>query len=366
MQQHKKFFSFIIPIYNAEKHIANCLDSLLNQDIDQAEYEILCINDGSTDASLEILQNYAATYNNIVIINKSNEGVAIARNTGLNLAQGDYIWFIDADDWLTRDCLGTIKLQILKNVPSVVKIQFDWIKAQWRIDECIENVLQKEKVDFFIEDPYIREDIIGVWSFIIKKEIILNNKHKFFDNLHYGEDVLFIRELFDIMRLESSVCESKHRVLYLKNDIFYYYRQHDDSAMHNRWIKNKTKYMDALLKLAHIDLTHMLDTTKPSWYTKQYEELYYDRMYNYMIYWLPSSDFKLLDHLRFLKEEGLYPKKVSREIRKKLIQSNGVISKIKLIYKFYAFQFVWLYPIYYKQMKSKYINAAQTEVQNDL
>ena len=107
----------------------------MNQDIDKSMYEIICVNDGSTDGSFAILKEYEKQYDNVVLIDKENEGVSIARNIGLEKARGDYVWFIDADDWVARQCFGIIKQEIEKYDPSVVQIGFDWIKAEWRIAE---------------------------------------------------------------------------------------------------------------------------------------------------------------------------------------------------------------------------------------
>ena len=97
--------SIIVPVYNVENYISQCLDSLLDQDFDQNDYEIIIINDGSIDRSLEISQNYANLNSQIKLINKKNEGVASARNCGMNAANGKYIYFIDSDDYLLPNSL---------------------------------------------------------------------------------------------------------------------------------------------------------------------------------------------------------------------------------------------------------------------
>lgn len=100
--------TFVVPVYNAEKYLAECLDSLLKQNVDK---EILCINDGSTDNSLHILQEYSEKYAEIRIIDKTNEGVSKARNLGIEQAKGRYLWFVDADDYLlVEDMYELIKL----------------------------------------------------------------------------------------------------------------------------------------------------------------------------------------------------------------------------------------------------------------
>lgn len=97
--------SIIIPVYNVEPYLAQCLDSAVNQDYDNLE--IIAINDGSTDASLEILETFRARHGNLIVRSIKNQGVSIARNTGLELAIGEYILFVDSDDFLERHAVST-------------------------------------------------------------------------------------------------------------------------------------------------------------------------------------------------------------------------------------------------------------------
>ena len=103
------FLSFIVPVYNAETYLAECLRSLEEQDIPKKDYEILCVNDGSTDSSPSILAEFSAQYPNLTVIHKENGGVTTARNAGLDAAQGDYIWFVDADDFIKPGILSSLR-----------------------------------------------------------------------------------------------------------------------------------------------------------------------------------------------------------------------------------------------------------------
>lgn len=96
-------FSIIIPVYNVKQYLHDCLNSVLNQRF--LNYEVICINDGSTDGSSLILDEYAAKYSNISIINQENKGLSAARNAGIRAAKGDYIFFLDSDDWIEPDTL---------------------------------------------------------------------------------------------------------------------------------------------------------------------------------------------------------------------------------------------------------------------
>ena len=117
------FLSFIIPIYNCEKYICECLDSCLEQNINASDYEIICINDGSTDNSSKILEYYAQKHTNIFLINKSNGGVSIARNKGIEASKGDYIWFLDADDFIQENILADLKSIANRDSSDRIKVQ---------------------------------------------------------------------------------------------------------------------------------------------------------------------------------------------------------------------------------------------------
>lgn len=94
--------SVVIPVYNVEKYLERCLDSIVGQTLSSSELEIICVDDGSTDASPDILNRYAATHPNLHVINQKNAGSSIARNRGIEAATGDYIHFVDSDDTLSR------------------------------------------------------------------------------------------------------------------------------------------------------------------------------------------------------------------------------------------------------------------------
>ncbi len=104
-------FSIIIPVYNVEQYLTKCLDSVVNQTYND-EYEVICVNDGSTDSSLAILEEYEEKHDKIKIINQENRGLSEARNTGIRQAKGKYIWFIDSDDWIEDDALNILHKKI--------------------------------------------------------------------------------------------------------------------------------------------------------------------------------------------------------------------------------------------------------------
>jgi len=107
--------SIIVPVFNVEKFLEKCILSLVNQDIDCHVYEIIAINDGSTDSSSIILENLKQKISNLIIINQENKGLSGARNTGFNAAQGDYIICVDSDDYLLPNTLKHLLYLVKKN-----------------------------------------------------------------------------------------------------------------------------------------------------------------------------------------------------------------------------------------------------------
>lgn len=132
-------FSIIIPVYNGEKHIEKCLNSIENQTY--SNYEVIVINDGSTDDTLSILKNY-----DVEIIDKENEGQGIARNRGINKAKGDYILFVDADDFLDKKTLEKIN-EILENKKYDI-ITYGYIIEEKPLNSFLLNIEGEIKEDF--------------------------------------------------------------------------------------------------------------------------------------------------------------------------------------------------------------------------
>lgn len=117
--------SIIVPVYNVAELIKKCVDSLLCQDIPSEEYEILLINDGSTDNSLQIIENLARKHSNIKVYSKPNGGQSSARNWGLRHALGKYIWFVDSDDFIETNVLGKVLGKVEKDSLDVLCFSFE-------------------------------------------------------------------------------------------------------------------------------------------------------------------------------------------------------------------------------------------------
>ncbi len=124
MKQNSIKISIVIPVYNVEKYVKRCIDSCLNQNLPSDEYEIIVVNDGSTDNSLKLVQEYKLANLNITVLSQNNQGLSMARNNGLDIARGEYIWFVDSDDWIENNCLGDILGIIEVSSPDIIQIGF--------------------------------------------------------------------------------------------------------------------------------------------------------------------------------------------------------------------------------------------------
>lgn len=114
--------SIIVPVYKTEQYLRKCLSSILDQDVDKSLYEVIIVNDGSSDNSQIIIDEYCAKYENVSCIVQSNQGLSMARNNGVEQAEGEYIWFIDSDDWVEPQSINYI-LTECKYGPDLISIR---------------------------------------------------------------------------------------------------------------------------------------------------------------------------------------------------------------------------------------------------
>ena len=176
--------SVIVPVYNMEKYLSRCLTSLINQTID--DLEIIVVNDGSTDKSDEIIKEYKKANNNIRYVTKENGGLSSARNFGLLYATGEYIAFLDSDDYVDRNMYKKMYEKAKEHNSDYVECDFLWqYDDHQKIDTGIRYTNKKEM--------FVTARVVA-WNKLIKREIILENKLQFPVGLYY-EDVEFFYKL---------------------------------------------------------------------------------------------------------------------------------------------------------------------------
>lgn len=207
--------SVIIPVYNVENFLEKCLDSVCNQTL--SNIEIICINDFSTDNSFEILKKYAQKDSRIKIIDfKDNKGVAIARNTAIEQAQGEFIGFVDSDDWIDLDFYEKLYNKAVETNSELVIGNVKEVNPEFGHYE----VAEKSKINKYYFVGYF-------WLGLYKRELLLSKNIRFLDGIKYGEDRL-------LPLMATHYAKNFDVVL----DTFYYYNQNPNS------VTIKTKYTD--------------------------------------------------------------------------------------------------------------------------
>ena len=176
--------SIIVPIYGVEQYLRKCVDSLLAQDIPSSEYEIILVDDGGKDKCPQISDNYAAVHKNIRVVHRENGGLSAARNSGIEVAQGEYIMFVDSDDYIEPNVLKELLEQVERDNLDVLRYRLQYVNPQY-------EVFNPYKIDPFKGNDYSEIPTDGVtflnermntqcyaWQFIIKQSLIINLKSK--------------------------------------------------------------------------------------------------------------------------------------------------------------------------------------------
>ena len=174
----KPAISVIIPVYNAQDGIKRCVDSLLNQSF--KNFEIILLNDGSKDNSLNILKEYELKYSFVRVIDKQNEGVAVTRNKGILLAEGDYTMFMDNDDFVDSDYLETFYQAIHEKKLDLV------IGGYKRVNQANQIIFSQD----IQQSEWSKYIIMAPWAKVYRTEFLKTNNLEFFD-YGIGEDIIF-------------------------------------------------------------------------------------------------------------------------------------------------------------------------------
>lgn len=194
--------SVIVPVYNVEKYLKRCLDSLINQTL--SDIDIICINDGSKDSSLQILEQYAQKDSRIVIYNQENSGLSVARNTGLEHASGEYIGFVDSDDWVDLDFYEKLYKSAKNNNADIAVADFIREHPNKKPKRL---KLKEEKIYTTPEDKFMickvhREGC--VWNKIYRTEFIHSINLKFVPKMYYEDRDFTIRSLYFSKKLVTT------------------------------------------------------------------------------------------------------------------------------------------------------------------
>ncbi|AXT59948.1 glycosyltransferase family 2 protein [Aquimarina sp. AD10] len=264
--QELPLISVIVPIYNSEKYLDRCIDSICNQSYHNLE--VILVNDGSKDKSLSICENFAKKDSRIQIIDIPNGGVSNARNTGLKAAKGEFIQFLDSDDFMT---------------PKYIEVLYNCIKKEDDVDfvicgiKSLNNELQElgyeEAGNHIIDLKHPDEDVFfqlfdkflmfGPVNKLFKRELLLTNDILFDISLSYGEDLLFNLEY---LRLISKVV--------ITNEVYWCYIQDNTNSLSSKRLDDKFQIVERL----HAEILTFLKTKQMD--SLRFKALLHQRMFD--------------------------------------------------------------------------------------
>ena len=275
--------SIIVPVYNVEKYLPECIESILKQTV--KDIEIICVNDGSTDQSLDILKQYKEKDERIVIIDQKNAGLGAARNVGINAAKGKYIGFVDSDDYIEETMFEKMLNSAELNLSDVVITNFYLYYSDTGLTSIYRDFIfyyQLEKKGYFtsIEHPQIIKNI-GVWDKLYSKEFI----DKF--NLRNPENRIFEDALFTFQALTLA---SRISVV---SEPLYYYRKNTGIAITDKEVKNDNYKFDFLKNSVEIKCF----LTKNSFYFHYSKEFLEYQIFNAQ--WHNSNIRSFKNHKKF-------------------------------------------------------------------
>ncbi len=203
--------SIIVPVYNVEKYLSRCVDSVLNQTY--KNLEIILVDDGSKDGSPQICDGYKNKDSRIKVIHKQNGGLSSARNAGLDVAKGDYVAFVDSDDWIETDFIERLRTLIVETNSDMSACTFCRTKGDVAkrlcFDKDVEFIIDK-KFDFvFSENSYAGY----ACNKMFKRDIFEKKKLRFDESIFNGEDFPFVLEYLQYAQ----------KIAFTREDLYYYY-----------------------------------------------------------------------------------------------------------------------------------------------
>lgn len=219
-------YSFIVPVYNTEKYLKKCLDSLVNQTY--KDFEIIVVNDGSTDKSSSIISKYQKKYKNIIVINKENEGLSMARNRGVQKSSGKYIIFVDSDDYVSNKLLEEVDKKI--DDSDILRFQIatedeEYTKINEYHEEGFESMCGYDAFKYLSSYHFVEP----AWCYVIRKDYYIENKFSFKKGVYHEDFGLIPYVIYKARKVKSI------------DFIGYYYIQRNGSIMNNCDYKKTVK-----------------------------------------------------------------------------------------------------------------------------
>lgn len=295
--------SIVIPVYNTEKFIRKCLDSLCSQQIPADRYEIIVVNDGTKDKAIPIVREFIAKYSNIRLIEQENQGLSVARNTGLKESRGKYIWFFDSDDWARPNSIQAILSHIEHQPDADVFVarlarvsDVDYSEKIDKVGKYIEGKTVMEGKDYlFDEGAYA-----PMQKFILKREFLIKNNLFFYPGIYHEDGQYGMRTMY--------LCK---KIVIIPEILYNYLLRNSGSTMSSMTIKNAKDLLLIHKTLLEFSDKHVAPEDIPHW--RGVISSFISVTFHWLAFLADDPEFK-----RFIKEnKGYYNKYIWDKLRKK-------------------------------------------------
>lgn len=317
MDSLEKLISVIVPVYNVEKYLCRCVDSILNQTYPYLE--IILVDDGSTDNSVKICDEYAKKDSRIKVIHKRNGGVSSARNVGLQNVTGEFVTFVDSDDYLESTCLE-------KMHNGMIKSNVDLVVVRWKNQD---GIIKIGNTDETFKEKMINQGqlptiglLTTVWGHLYRKKQLADIS--FDEEIFYGEDILFSVNYF--------FSRNGKKMLLINEPLYIYYEDRVDAATNQRFNRKMLSEIEAVKRVTELiqpyqSLTVALNKYKREAYVK-------------IFFKLVLSDEKKC----YFKEYKYLKKEIIMLRRQGFKPSNRKENLIEILYLY----FFWIFKYYIK------------------
>ena len=191
--------SIIVPIYNVEKYVRTCIESIYRQGLDEKKFELIIVNDGTEDHSMEVIADIFLQHSNIIVINQENQGLSVARNNGMAIAKGDYILMIDSDDLLIDNSVKILLEKAFETKAEVVTadyLQMNNEEIEAILSETFQNKNKKLIFEELIGEDFLKEDFCrNIWRNLYRRDFLQCNNISFIPGIT-AQDVPFANECY--------------------------------------------------------------------------------------------------------------------------------------------------------------------------
>lgn len=344
MSSKNPMVSVVIPIYNVEKYLKKCIDSILNQSF--KDFEIILVNDGSTDRSLRICNEYEKKDCRIILINKKNGGLSSARNAGLNVAKGKYISFIDPDDCINENYFNILVEKGEKNNCDIIVSGYKTVPNNKNVIPTykLNTVLKGKEFILSSDNVHSKNELCFVWRYLYRLKLIKQNKILFNENIFIGEDVVF--------NLEALV--NSNRVMAVSDILYYYTIDNSTSLMRSKIKKNLEESLIEQYSIRN-DLSIRYELLKNKKYKNDMSQYYINNIYNLIIENLIlKNDTNLKLSIKKITKYDMFKDSVKR------LGFRYKCSNYKEYIFFIAIKFR-IYEIVNKALKNKYFQEDNNE-----